>query len=290
MSHDAERLVAAWHQVDPSLWFDASSCQSSTCAPSPSPIFSTSTTSLLSSSSSSIQTSTPPSPSAGPQIQQFCPGSDSQVSPRLEEEACSRNRVNFLPFDSTPGGWDGYYSNYYPFSSSSSTCNQTWGWSNMPDKRECVRCGTNSAPLWQMDIAGRFLCNSCSTEQTNYQTLSDRKGKQCSNCLTATTTLWRRNAAGDPVCNACGLYYKLHQVSRPLAMKKDGIQIRNRKVTSKIKRIRKSAQSDVKLSRLAPPTEEAMFYSHKQLYCSLYTSSHSSSSSSSYTTFSVSPS
>jgi hypothetical protein len=41
-----------------------------------------------------------------------------------------------------------------------------------------------------------------------------------------TTSLWRRNAHGEPVCNACGLYYKLHGVNRPLAMKKDSIQVK----------------------------------------------------------------
>jgi hypothetical protein len=50
-------------------------------------------------------------------------------------------------------------------------------------------------------------------------------GLACSNCHTNTTSLWRRNAMGEPVCNACGLYYKLHGVSRPLAMKKDSIQV-----------------------------------------------------------------
>ncbi|XP_046446838.1 box A-binding factor-like isoform X3 [Daphnia pulex] len=56
-----------------------------------------------------------------------------------------------------------------------------------------------------------------------------RAGLTCSNCNTSTTTLWRRNANGEPVCNACGLYFKLHNVSRPLAMKKEGIQTRKRK-------------------------------------------------------------
>ena len=37
------------------------------------------------------------------------------------------------------------------------------------------------------------------------------------------------NIKGEPVCNACGLYFKLHGVNRPLAMRKDGIQTRKRK-------------------------------------------------------------
>jgi len=31
---------------------------------------------------------------------------------------------------------------------------------------------------------------------------------------------------GEPVCNACGLYFKLHNVNRPITMKKDSIQVR----------------------------------------------------------------
>ncbi|XP_022216337.2 box A-binding factor isoform X5 [Drosophila obscura] len=58
---------------------------------------------------------------------------------------------------------------------------------------------------------------------------SKRAGLSCSNCLTTYTSLWRRNPAGEPVCNACGLYFKLHSVTRPLAMKKDTIQKRKRK-------------------------------------------------------------
>ena len=62
-----------------------------------------------------------------------------------------------------------------------------------------------------------------------FQASSRRIGLCCTNCGTTTTTLWRRNNEGEPVCNACGLYYKLHGVNRPLAMRKDGIQTRKRK-------------------------------------------------------------
>ncbi|XP_070073735.1 box A-binding factor [Drosophila takahashii] len=56
-----------------------------------------------------------------------------------------------------------------------------------------------------------------------------RNGVTCANCQTNSTTLWRRNNEGNPVCNACGLYYKLHNMNRPLSMKKEGIQKRKRK-------------------------------------------------------------
>ena len=58
---------------------------------------------------------------------------------------------------------------------------------------------------------------------------SRRHGLCCTNCHTTQTTLWRRNNDGEPVCNACGLYFKLHGVNRPMAMRKDGIQTRKRK-------------------------------------------------------------
>ncbi|XP_076254859.1 uncharacterized protein LOC143192916 isoform X3 [Rhynchophorus ferrugineus] len=56
-----------------------------------------------------------------------------------------------------------------------------------------------------------------------------RTGVSCANCKTVNTTLWRRNNQGEPVCNACGLYFKLHGVSRPISMKKEGIQTRKRR-------------------------------------------------------------
>ncbi|XP_075979524.1 uncharacterized protein LOC142978805 isoform X4 [Anticarsia gemmatalis] len=62
-----------------------------------------------------------------------------------------------------------------------------------------------------------------------------RPGMSCTNCQTTTTSLWRRNAHGETVCNACGLYYKLHNINRPLAMKKDSIQTRKRKPKNSMK-------------------------------------------------------
>nr|XP_022901090.1 transcription factor GATA-4-like isoform X1 [Onthophagus taurus] len=69
------------------------------------------------------------------------------------------------------------------------------------------------------------------TEEKSNRRLSAsrRVGLTCTNCHTSTTSLWRRNAQGEPVCNACGLYYKLHGVNRPQAMKKESIQTRKRK-------------------------------------------------------------
>ncbi|XP_055046802.2 transcription factor GATA-3 isoform X3 [Misgurnus anguillicaudatus] len=84
---------------------------------------------------------------------------------------------------------------------------------------------------------------SCKKLTHQVQSAARRAGTSCANCQTTTTTLWRRNANGDPVCNACGLYYKLHNINRPLTMKKEGIQTRNRKMSSKSKKSKKSHDS-----------------------------------------------
>ncbi|XP_060930079.1 erythroid transcription factor [Limanda limanda] len=159
---------------------------------------------------------------------------------------------------STPG-WSSYSS---PSADWTSPVGLLWP---HPEQRECVSCETNSAPLWRRDATGRHLCNTCSVQQEvsnrpllrpkRRSSVTQQRESQCVNCDTETTTLWRRNSAGQPVCNACGLYYKLHQVNRPLTMKKDRIQTRNRRVTNKNKR--RGGQSEPELSRLVPPPAEA---------------------------------
>ncbi|KAF7721749.1 putative electron transfer flavoprotein subunit [Apophysomyces ossiformis] len=65
-------------------------------------------------------------------------------------------------------------------------------------------------------------CPAFNQHQVNRQSLV------CANCRTSTTPLWRRDEANNTICNACGLYYKLHNVHRPVSMKRSIIKRRKR--------------------------------------------------------------
>ncbi|CAO3567449.1 unnamed protein product [Mortierella alpina] len=65
-------------------------------------------------------------------------------------------------------------------------------------------------------------CAGVTQQQTGRQNLV------CANCRTTTTPLWRRDSSGNTICNACGLYFKLHNVHRPVTMKRAVIKRRKR--------------------------------------------------------------
>ncbi|XP_059361453.1 transcription factor GATA-3-like isoform X4 [Carassius carassius] len=130
------------------------------------------------------------------------------------------------PIATYPSYMSDYGPGLFPPSSLIGGSSSSYGSKTRPKTRSC---------------SGRSV--SCKKLTRQAQSAARRAGTSCANCQTTTTTLWRRNANGDPVCNACGLYYKLHNINRPLTMKKEGIQTRNRKMSSKSKKSKKSHDS-----------------------------------------------
>ncbi|KAI3642704.1 hypothetical protein MP228_012259 [Amoeboaphelidium protococcarum] len=72
----------------------------------------------------------------------------------------------------------------------------------------------------------------------------------CHNCQTQVTPLWRKGPQGENWCNACGLYYKLHNVIRPISMKSSVIKKRVRSSSSTSAQMSAQQQKDVSASGL----------------------------------------
>ncbi|ORY99825.1 hypothetical protein BCR42DRAFT_385441 [Absidia repens] len=89
-----------------------------------------------------------------------------------------------------------------------------------------------STPPAPSSMPGTPLLSDSSDDASSVESDGDHmenaRSTSCFNCKTSNTPLWRRDGDGHTICNACGLYYKLHNVHRPIAMKRSIIKRRKR--------------------------------------------------------------
>ncbi|KAF9565013.1 putative electron transfer flavoprotein subunit [Mortierella alpina] len=109
---------------------------------------------------------------------------------------------------------------------SSSTCSATEKAVENEDKNNDSECAGSCPGDGNCNGAGG--AESCAGCPSFNQHQANRQHLVCANCRTTTTPLWRRDSGGNTICNACGLYFKLHNVHRPVTMKRAVIKRRKR--------------------------------------------------------------
>lgn len=113
-----------------------------------------------------------------------------------------------------------------PEGSSDSQHNTTSGEANAEDKTNDSECAGSCPGDGNCNgTGGAYSCAGCPSFN---QHQANRQSLVCANCRTTTTPLWRRDTGGNTICNACGLYFKLHNVHRPVTMKRAVIKRRKR--------------------------------------------------------------
>lgn len=101
--------------------------------------------------------------------------------------------------------------------------------------------------------------SSCAGCPAYNQHQVNRQALVCANCQTTTTPLWRRDEANNTICNACGLYYKLHNVHRPVTMKRSTIKRRKRVAVTTASEMASDEESDNdELESETPSVSEAI--------------------------------